>query len=216
MKRKIQIAPSILSADFSCLEKELEQIEDIVDMWHIDVMDGHFVPNITVGPVVVRSLRPTTKLPLDVHLMISEPEKFIGDFVKAGADFITIHIEAVQEPEKILKTIKSKGKKCGLSVNPETPLENIKPYLKMLDLVLIMSVHPGFGGQEFIESSVGKIAELRSIYNGKITVDGGINTFTAKKVISAGADILVAGNYIFSAKDRRLAVEKLQLIREKK
>lgn len=209
MKKKIQIAPSILSADFSCLEKEMKQIESIVDMWHIDVMDGHFVPNITIGPLVVKSLKPKTKLPLDVHLMISEPGKFIDDFVKAGSDLITIHFEAVPEPEKILQTIKNKGRKCGLSINPETPIEKIKPYLKMVDLVLIMSVHPGFGGQEFIESSVGKIVELRSIYDGKISVDGGINDITAKKVISAGVDILVAGNYIFSAKDRRSAVKKL-------
>ncbi|MFH1856564.1 MAG: ribulose-phosphate 3-epimerase [Candidatus Omnitrophota bacterium] len=209
-EKKIKIAPSLLSADFGCLEKDMKEIENIVDMWHIDVMDGHFVPNITIGPVVVKSLKGKTKLPLDVHLMISKPEKFVDSFIKAGADLLTFHIEAVPNPEKILRAIKKKGIKCGLSVNPETSIEKIKPYLKIVDLVLIMSVHPGFGGQKFINYCADKIKKIRPLYDGQISIDGGINDITAKKAVSAGVDILVAGNYIFSAKDRKAAIEKLK------
>jgi ribulose-phosphate 3-epimerase len=208
-KRVIKIAPSILSADFSCLYKEMKEIEDLVDMWHVDVMDGHFVPNITIGPLVVKNIKPKTKLPLDVHLMISEPEKFIDFFIEAGSDYITFHVETVSNPEEILSLIKKKGKKGGLSLNPETPLELIEPYLKMTDFILVMSVNPGFGGQKFLAHSVDKIRKLRTIYDGDISVDGGINKITAKKAISAGANILVAGNYIFSSKNRRATVKKL-------
>lgn len=208
-KSGVKISPSILSADFSCLSKEMKEVESLVDMWHIDVMDGHFVPNITIGPVVVRSLRPKTKLPMDVHLMISEPQKYIDAFARAGADLITIHVEAIPEPQEVLKLIKSKGKKCGLSLNPKTSIDKIKPYLKMVDLVLIMSVEPGFGGQEFIAASIDKIKKLRSLYAGLISVDGGINDITSKKAIDAGADILVAGNYIFASPDKKAAVKKL-------
>lgn len=208
-KNKIKIAPSLLSADFSCLGEEMEEIEDLVDMWHIDVMDGHFVPNITIGPPVVKSLKPKTGLPLDVHLMISQPEEFIDAFAGAGSDYITFHVETTARPEKILQLIKKKGRKCGLSLNPETPLGAIKPYLKLTDLILIMTVNPGFGGQKFINSCVDKIRELRTIYNGDISVDGGINDVTSKLVMAAGANILVAGNYIFSSTNKRLAVQKL-------
>ena len=208
-KDKIKIAPSLLSADFSRLGEEMKEIENLVDMWHIDVMDGHFVPNITVGPVVVKSLKPRTKLPLDVHLMISQPEKFLDAFMEAGSDYITFHIEATAHPEKILRLIKNKGKKCGLSINPQTPVGVIKPYLKLTDLILVMTVNPGFGGQKFMPSCVDKIKELRAIYNGDISVDGGINDISSKIVMAAGANILVAGNYIFSSADKRRAVKKL-------
>ncbi len=208
-KNKIKIAPSLLSADFSRLGEEMKEIENLVDMWHIDVMDGHFVPNITVGPVVVKSLKPRTKLPFDVHLMISQPEKFIDAFIEAGCDYITFHIEVTTHPEKILRLIKNKGKKCGLSLNPQTPVGAIKPYLKLTDLILVMTVNPGFGGQKFMPSCVDKIKELRTIYNGDISVDGGINDISSKIVMAAGANILVAGNYIFSSTDKPKAVKKL-------
>ncbi|MEK6727581.1 MAG: ribulose-phosphate 3-epimerase [Candidatus Omnitrophota bacterium] len=210
---KIKIAPSILSADFSCLDKEIKKVEDAgADMLHIDIMDGHFVPNITIGPVVVKHIRKVTKLPLDVHLMIENPQDFIDSFVSAGSNMITVHIETIsKEKIKLLKEkLKSRGVKLGVSLNPDTPLAKIKGVLDLVDLVLVMSVSPGFSGQSFIKKCVPKIKELRSIFSGDIAVDGGINLESAKLTIKAGANILAAGSYIFGSKDVKSAVERIR------
>lgn len=210
---RIKIAPSILSADFSCLDREIKKVEVAgADMLHIDVMDGHFVPNITIGPAIVRSIRKITKLPLDVHLMIENPQKYIDDFIKAGSDMITVHIETVSSSELIAlsKKLKRKKVKVGISLNPDTSLSKIKGILDLVDFVLVMSVFPGFSGQSFIPSAIDKIKELRSIYKGDIAVDGGINADTAGKVITAGANILAAGSYIFGVSDVKQAIERIR------
>ncbi|MEI8176181.1 MAG: ribulose-phosphate 3-epimerase [Candidatus Omnitrophota bacterium] len=211
MKKKIIVAPSILSADFANLERDINTVSKAGAEWlHIDVMDGHFVPNITIGPAVVRSVRKITQLTLDVHLMITEPEKFIEPFVKAGSDIITFHVEASPDPAKVIKLIKGFGVKAGISIKPKTPLATIAPYVPGVDMVLVMSVEPGFGGQEFMETALPKIEELRGLFAGLISVDGGINGANAGRVTKAGADILVAGNYLFSAADMRAAVDRLR------
>ena len=210
---RIKIAPSILSADFGCLDKEIKKVELAgADMIHIDVMDGHFVPNITIGPAVVKDLHRITKLPLDVHLMIEKPEKFIDDFVRAGSDMITVHIETISKSK--VKSQKSKldkrDVKLGISLNPGTPLSKIKDLLSIVDFVLVMTVNPGFGGQKFIPAVLAKIKQLRSIYDSDISVDGGINDKWAGKIIQAGANILACGSYIFGAKDYKRAIERLR------
>jgi len=210
---KIKVAPSILSADFSCLGKEIKKVELAgADMLHIDVMDGHFVPNITIGPAVVKYIRRVTKLPLDVHLMIERPEKFVDEFVKAGSDMITMHIETISAKRYALyaKRLKTKGIKAGISLNPATPLSRIKPVLDFVDFVLVMSVNPGFSGQAFIPEVLPKIRELRSIFGGDISVDGGVNDNVAGSIIRAGANILAAGSYVFGAKNTRLAIERIR------
>lgn len=210
---RIKVAPSILSADFSCLDREIKKIELAgADMIHIDVMDGHFVPNITIGPAVVKYIRKVTRLPLDVHLMIERPEKFIDDFVNAGSDMITVHIETINPKRYTLyaKRLKSKGVKLGISLNPSTPLSKIEPLLDIVDFVLIMSVNPGFSGQKFIPAVLPKIRKLRSIFSGDISVDGGVNDKVAGKLINAGANILASGSYIFDAKDTKLAIERIR------
>jgi len=209
----IKVAPSLLSADFSCLASEIRKVQKAgADLLHVDVMDGHFVPNITIGPVVVKYMRGVTKLPLDVHLMIKNPEKYIDAFVASGSDMITVHIEAIANAK--LKTqsakLRKKGIKFGVSLNPATPLSKIKPILKYVDFVLVMSVNPGFGGQSFIPGALPKIKQLRAIFKGDIAVDGGINDLTAKKVIKAGANVLAAGSYIFKAKDTKKAIERIR------
>jgi len=237
MNKKILVAPSLLSADFSILKDEIKKIEDSgADMIHLDVMDGHFVPNITIGPLIVEAVRRCTDMTLDAHLMIEEPHKFIKDFVDSGSDIITIHAEAyartpghhdtmtqvlkkgmskiaeeIDEKRviEVLKEIKSYGKKAGVSLNPDSPL-CIEGALKDADMVLFMSVHPGFGGQSFIEAVLPKIKALRKVYSGDIEVDGGINDRNAKSIIDAGANILVAGSYFFGAKDKLNAVKKLR------
>jgi len=234
MDRKILVAPSLLSADFSILRDEIKKIEDSgADMIHLDVMDGHFVPNITIGPLIAAAARKCTDMILDTHLMIEEPHKFIRDFAEAGSDIITIHAEAygkghraeTKELKKgismtankidegrvkeVLSQIKSFGKKAGISLNPDSPL-CIEGILKDADMVLFMSVHPGFGGQGFIETVLPKIKALRKIYSGDIEVDGGINDKNARSVIDAGANILVAGSYFFGAKDKLEAVKLLR------
>ncbi|MCG2706387.1 MAG: ribulose-phosphate 3-epimerase [Candidatus Omnitrophica bacterium] len=210
---KIKIAPSILSADFSCLEREIKRVESAgADMIHIDVMDGHFVPNITIGPVVVKYMRRITKLPLDVHLMIKMPEKFIDDFVAAGSDIITMHIETISASrfEFQARRLERKKVKVGISLNPATPLNKIKGILGVVDLVLVMSVNPGFSGQKFIPSVIPKIRKLRSIFTGDISVDGGVNDKVAGRLINAGANILASGSYIFGARDVKGAIERLK------
>jgi len=210
---KIKVAPSILSADFSCLEREIKSVEAAgADMIHVDVMDGHFVPNITIGPVVVKYIGRVTKLPLDVHLMIENPVKYVDAFLAAGSDMITVHIETISlaRLKQLAAALKKKKIKLGISLNPATPLSKIKKTLKIVDFVLVMSVNPGFGGQAFIAGVVPKVRQLRAIYDGDISVDGGINDKTAKMVIKAGANILAAGSYIFSSRNRRKAIEKIR------
>ena len=210
---KIKIAPSILSADFSCLDREIKKVELAgADMLHMDVMDGHFVPNITIGPVVVKYIRRITKLPLDVHLMIENPQNFIDDFVGAGSDMITMHIETISASGFKFQAarLKRKNIKVGISLNPNTHLTKIKNLLKYADFVLVMSVNPGFSGQAFIPAVLPKIKELRSIFDGDISVDGGVNDKVAGSIIKAGANILAAGSYVFGAKNTRLAIERLR------
>ncbi len=201
--KKIQISPSILSADFSELGNEIKRLEEGgADMIHVDVMDGHFVPNLTIGPPVIKALRKSTKLPFDVHLMISPVHKYIKNYAEAGADIITIHPEATDNLKNSIKYIKEFEKKVGISLNPETKTEVIIEFLKEIDLVLIMSVHPGFGGQKFMPEVLSKIQELKEIklrenLRFDIEVDGGIDFNNSKSVIEAGANILVSGTTIF-------------------
>lgn len=210
---KIKIAPSILSADFTHLAAELKKVEEAgADLIHVDVMDGHFVPNITIGPVVVKYLRKATLLPLDVHLMIENPVKYLDAFVKAGSDMITVHIETVSlgELSAIAKKLKAKRVKLGISLNPATPLLRINKALTLVDFVLVMSVNPGFGGQAFIPGAINKIKRLRAIFKKDISVDGGINNITARLVKNAGANVLAAGSYIFGAKNIKKAINNLR------
>lgn len=209
--KKIFVSPSILSADFARLEQECKSLEKSGADWiHCDVMDGSFVPNISFGMPVIKSIRKCVVLPLDVHLMINKPERYVAQFADAGANIITFHLEATSQINKTIELIKACGKKVGISLKPSTPLEKLEPYRGLFDLLLIMSVEPGFGGQSFIESSVDKIKQARLMYPDVIIeVDGGINENTAKSVIEAGADVLVAGSAIISAQNRREAIEKL-------
>ncbi|MDD4982020.1 MAG: ribulose-phosphate 3-epimerase [Candidatus Omnitrophica bacterium] len=212
-KNRPLVAPSLLSADFSALAKDIKKVERAgADMLHVDIMDGHFVPNITIGPVVVKYVRKVTKLPLDVHLMIMNPGKYLDPFVAAGSDMLTVHIEvsSLKEIKAMSSKLRSKGVKFGVSLNPATPLSKIKPALKFVDFVLVMSVNPGFGGQAFIPSVLSKIRELRKIFKKDIAVDGGINSETGKLVREAGANILAAGSYIFGAKNVKKAIESLR------
>lgn len=213
---KMKIAPSILSADFARLGEEVKMVEAAgVDYIHVDVMDGNFVPNITFGPSVVASLRPITKLPLDVHLMIDAPEKYIADFAKAGSDIIMAHVEATPHIHRAVQMIKQEGVKAGVVLNPGTPIESIKYVLSQVDQILIMTVNPGFGGQSFIEETVAKIAELDQLrkengYHYEIEVDGGIVPETAAKCKEAGADVFVAGSYIYGAEDPEARIQALR------
>ena len=215
---KIIISPSILSADFTNLERDIKSIEAAGADWvHIDVMDGHFVPNITIGIPVVKSIRKITDLPLDVHLMIENPDKYVDDFIRAGADILTIHYEAgvnsvSMNTEDLLNKIKSYGVKAGLSIKPKTPPEEIKKYISIADLILVMTVEPGFGGQKFMPECAEKLPYIKSLQKeGQyLQVDGGINTETAKNCIEKGANSLVAGNYIFNNKDRKSAILSLR------
>ena len=201
--KKIQISPSILSADFSNLEKDIKKLETAgADMIHVDVMDGHFVPNITIGPPVIKALRRKTSLPFDVHLMISPVHKYIKDFANAGADIITIHPEATPNLQESIDELRSFKKKVGISLNPDTKIDIVEDYLDKVDLILIMSVYPGFGGQKFISDVLEKIKSLKNLKDKKklnfdIEVDGGINFSNFKSVIDAGANILVSGTTIF-------------------
>jgi len=209
MTRKIQICPSILSADFAKLGEEITAIEKAgADMVHVDVMDGHFVPNLTIGPVVIKSLRKVTKLPFDVHLMIEMPEKYIEDYAKAGADIITFHYEAVKDSSAVIKQIRSLGKKAGISIKPNTSEQVLKDIVPELDLILVMSVEPGFGGQKFMPNSLEKLKNLRAMIDecGKdilLEVDGGINADTISLVLEAGADTIVAGSAIYGGDESK-------------
>ncbi len=210
------MAPSILSADFGHLADEVRAVEAAGADWiHVDVMDGRFVPNITIGPPVVAALRKTTKLPLDVHLMIVEPERYVDDFAAAGADIITVHVEASPHLYRTLQHIRSRGKRAGVSLNPHTSEEAIRYALPVADLVLVMSVSPGFGGQQFIADVIPKIEALRAMIDHAgltidLEVDGGVKPGTAKRVVGAGADVLVAGSAVFGAESYGRAIAALR------
>jgi ribulose-phosphate 3-epimerase len=212
----MKIAPSILSADFANLQRDIELVEKGgADYIHVDVMDGHFVPNITLGPNIVQAIRPVTKLPLDVHLMITDPEKYIADFAKAGADIIMVHVEATAHIHRALQMIKNLGVKAGVVINPGTPVSMIEHVLPLADQVLVMTVNPGFGGQSFIEETLSKVSRLDQLRHEKqlsyaIEVDGGIVPETAAKCKKAGADVFVAGSYVYSAPDPALQIAKLK------
>lgn len=212
----VLVAPSILSADFACLGEECKKLEKAGADWlHVDVMDGQFVPNLTIGPPVVRDLRRISGLVFDVHLMIEKPELLIPAFIDAGADLITVHAEACTHLHRVIHMIKGAGLKAGVALNPATSLANVEYILPDVDLVLIMSVNPGYGGQKFIPASLDKIRNLKHMLitsksRAWLQVDGGINLEWGKEVVAAGADVLVAGSYIFTAADMQFAIKGLQ------
>lgn len=214
---KLKVAPSILSADFTKMGSEIKRMEEAgADLIHCDVMDGIFVPNITFGPKMIADIRKQTKLELDVHLMITKPERYIAEFVKAGADYITIHYEATEVLDKTLQEIKSAGVKCGVVISPDTCVGVLKGHLKNCDMVLLMSVYPGFGGQSFIENSIGRLKELTKLAkeenpNILIEIDGGVGFGNIEQIKKAGADIVVAGNTVFTAPSPAEAIKKLQI-----
>ncbi|WP_096199317.1 ribulose-phosphate 3-epimerase [Bacillus sp. FJAT-45350] len=212
----VKIAPSILSADFSKLGDEIKEVEQGgADYIHVDVMDGHFVPNITIGPLIVDAIRPITTLPLDVHLMIENPDLYIPQFAKAGADIITVHVEACNHLHRTVHLIKEQGVKAGVVLNPATPVDTIQHIIDDVDMVLLMTVNPGFGGQSFIESVIPKIRAVSEMAKSKglsidIEIDGGVNAETARRCVEAGANVLVAGSAIYSQKDRTAAIKAIR------
>ena len=216
---QIKISPSILSANFARLGEHVKEAEDAgVDYIHVDVMDGHFVPNITIGPLIVKALRPETKLPLDVHLMIENPERYIEDFAQAGADIITVHQETCPHLHRTLQQIHNLGIRAGVSLNPSTPASTLAEIITEVDLILVMSVNPGFGGQSYIPACTGKIEKLRSMLDvcgssADLEVDGGVNVDNVCEVIGAGANAFVAGSAVFN--DRHSVAENVQLLRKK-
>ena len=209
----IKIAPSILSADFGRLAEEIRAVEAAgADLIHIDVMDGHFVPNLTLGPLVVEAIRPVTNLPFDVHLMIENPDAYLEAFAKAGADWLSVHVESTPHLHRTVSRIKELGKKAGVVLNPATPLESLDYLLEEIDYVLIMSVNPGFGGQKFIPSALRKVRTLKEMLRARgleipIEIDGGVNLTTVAEVVRAGAEILVAGSAIFGTEDYRATIK---------
>ena len=211
MNKQIIVSPSILNCDFANLGAECVSLMNAGADWiHCDVMDGAFVPNISFGAPIVKAVGDAVNVPLDVHLMIDEPIRYIQDFVKAGATYITFHVEATNRVAETIAKIKSFGVKVGLSLKPNTPTSAILPYLNDIDMVLVMSVEPGFGGQKFNQQAPQRIAEIRRIFNGLIEVDGGINADTSKLVVESGVDVLVAGSYLINAADRKAATEALK------
>ncbi len=214
--RSIMIAPSILSADFSRLGEEVRAVEAAgADVIHVDVMDGHFVPNITIGPLIVKAVRAVTNLPVDVHLMIADPDRYLHDFVEAGADWITVHVETCTHLHRTLSAIRERGKKAGAVLNPATSLTTVEYVLAEVDLVMLMSVNPGFGGQSFIESSLEKTSRLRQMLDrvnpsAGIEVDGGIGPATIARMAAAGANIFVAGSAIYGQADYRTVIAKMK------
>ncbi|OGW38099.1 MAG: ribulose-phosphate 3-epimerase [Nitrospirae bacterium GWC2_56_14] len=216
MTRTIKVAPSILSADFSRLGEEIRSVEAAgADIIHVDVMDGHFVPNITIGPLIVEAARRSTKLPLDVHLMITNPELYIADFAKAGADYLAVHVETAVHLHRLIQSIKENKVKAAVALNPATPLSALDHILPDLDMVVLMSVNPGFGGQSFIPSAMEKIRQLRKRIDAaslkiEIEVDGGVKPSNAAEIAAAGADILVAGSAVYGAKDYAAAIKAIK------
>ena len=214
----IKIAPSVLSADFSRLEQEIAKVEQAgADLLHIDIMDGHFVPNLTFGPPVVKSIRKVSKLPFDVHLMVEHPEMYIKPFAEAGADILTVHVEASTHLHRLIQSIKDCNIRAGVALNPATPVSLIEEILPDLDLILIMSVNPGFGGQKFIPSALDKVRRLKSMLtarqaNAVIEVDGGVSAANSAELAIAGADILVAGSAIYGSTDCKVAIESMRNI----
>jgi ribulose-phosphate 3-epimerase len=211
----IKIAPSLLSADFSRLADEIVSVEKNADLLHLDVMDGHFVPNITLGPAIVKACRAVTKLPFDCHLMIEEPQRYIDRFLDAGADMISIHSETEPHLQRALQMVRDGGAKAGIAINPATPAESLSTSIEFCDFVLVMTVNPGFGGQRFIEPVVPKIRHIAQMIRERgvaveIEVDGGIDVNTAPRVVAAGATILVAGSAIFGQQDRTAAMESIR------
>jgi len=209
--KPIKISPSLLAADFSCLASEIKRAEKAgADMLHVDVMDGHFVRNITLGPFIIQAMRKVTKLPLIAHLMIKDPEKYIDVFAKAGSDMIIFHIETTRTPKVLIRRIHRLGKKSGVSLKPGTKFENIKTLLGLVDEVLVMTVEPGFGGQKFMRSQLSKIKKIRQSFDGDIAVDGGINYETAKEAASCGANVFAAGTYLFRSKNMKRLIGNLK------
>lgn len=212
----MKISPSILSADFANLERDIRIVEEGgADYIHVDVMDGHFVPNITLGPNIVSAIRPVTKLPLDCHLMIENPEKYIEDFAKAGADIITVHVESTPHIHRAIQMIKNAGVRAGVVLNPGTPVAAVEYVLSECNMVLVMTVNPGFGGQSFIPETLKKIEKLKQLkeanhYHYEIEVDGGIVPETAKQCKQAGADVFVAGSYVYNAEDPQKQIQHLK------
>lgn len=215
-RRGVRIAPSILTADFARLADEVLRVEKGgADLIHIDVMDGHFVPNLTVGPPIVEALRKVTKLPLDVHLMMTNPDAFISEFANAGADYLTVHVETCPHLHRTVQSVKERGIKAGVALNPATPLSAIEGILRDVDLLLVMSVNPGFGGQHFIASTLDKIAHARQLLDrarsrAALEVDGGVKVENAAQVVRAGADILVSGSAIFASADYGAVIRDLR------
>jgi len=211
-----KIAPSILAADFGNLSRDCDIVnKSSADWFHLDVMDGLFVPNISFGMPIVSSIRKMTKKPLDVHLMIIEPERYIDKFIEIGSNILTVHIEATSEMDKILDKIKDSSIKSGIAINPVTPINKLEDYINKVDLVCLMGVHAGFGGQKFIEKTFDRLIELKSLINSRnssavIEIDGGVNNTNSKKLVSLGADILVAGSYIFKSSDINNAIDSLK------
>ncbi|MGH7273421.1 MAG: ribulose-phosphate 3-epimerase [Nitrospiria bacterium] len=213
---KKKIAPSILSADFACLAEEIKAVEQAgADILHIDVMDGHFVPNFTIGPPIVAAIKRVTRLPLDVHLMMTNPDDFIPEFIEAGSDYLTVHVETCPHLHRTIQSIKERGIRAGVTLNPATPLSAVEPILPEVDLLLIMSVNPGFGGQKFIPSVMDKVKVARRMIDAKglkveLEVDGGLRVENVGAISSAGADIFVAGSAIFGSKDYKQTISKMR------